>query len=309
MNRRIALKTAGLASVLAFTSPISFATNKKKYGKFKFCLNTSTISGQQAGIKKYIDIAARAGYDYIEPWVMDIQLYLKQGGSLKSLKKLLDDSKVGVADAIGFAPWMVDDAGKRKAGFVQMKEEMEMMATLGCIRSAAPAAGVDESKPLNLFKVGEYYKQLLELGRQTGVTPLLEFWGSSPVFFHIGQTFMACAVANEKGVKILPDVYHLYRGDSGFDCLDMIDGNLIDIIHINDYPSSIKRESLEDKDRIYPGDGIAPYSKIIQALNKMSGEKILSLELFNEKYWKQDMLEVATTGLQKMQSVVSNYAK
>ena len=294
-----------MASVLAFTSPALFAGEKRVAGKFKFCLNTSTISGQQSGIKKYIDIAARAGYDCIEPWVRDIQAYLKQGNSLKPLKKLLDDSRVTVADAIGFAPWMVDDAAARKAGFAQMREEMDMMASLGCTRIAAPAAGVDETKPLDLFKVGEYYKQLMELGRQTGVTPLLEFWGSSPVFYHIGQALMACAVTNEKGVKILPDIYHLFRGGSGFDCLDIVDGSLIDIIHINDYPGNISREKLQDKDRVYPGNGIAPYQQIIQSLKSMKGEKILSLELFNETYWKQDMLQVAITGLQKMRQLVS----
>jgi hypothetical protein len=30
----------------------------------------------------------------------------------------------------------------------------------------------------------------------------------------------------------------------------------------------------------------------------------LSLELFNETYWKQDALEVARTGLEKMRAVV-----
>jgi hypothetical protein len=31
---------------------------------------------------------------------------------------------------------------------------------------------------------------------------------------------------------------------------------------------------------------------------------MLSLELFNRDYWKQDALEVARTGLQKMRAVV-----
>jgi sugar phosphate isomerase/epimerase len=50
---------------------------------------------------------------------------------LKALKKLSDDSKLPVVDAIGFAPWMVDDDETRKAGFKQMEEEMEIMADVG----------------------------------------------------------------------------------------------------------------------------------------------------------------------------------
>ena len=37
-----------------------------KKTKFRFCLNTSTISGQKLGIVKYIEIAAAAGYDFAD---------------------------------------------------------------------------------------------------------------------------------------------------------------------------------------------------------------------------------------------------
>jgi sugar phosphate isomerase/epimerase len=165
---------------------------------------------------------------------------------------------------------------------------------------------VKADQPLDLFKVGERYKQLLDLGRQTGVKPLLEFWGGSPVFYHFGQALMAAAAANDSDVNILPDVYHLFRGGSGFECLKMVNGNVIDVIHINDFPSSIPREQQNDSHRVYPGDGAAPYNQIIRDLANMGGSKVLSLELFNETYWKQDALAVCKTGLEKMKKVVDS---
>lgn len=300
MKRRHALHTLTATSGLAVLGSNAFAGTKKKKGKFRFSLNTSTISGQKLGIEKYIDIAARAGYECIEPWIGDLKAYLANGGSLRTLKKLLDDSKVSPINAIGFAPWMTDDEEQRKAGFKQMREEMEIMAGLGCPRIAAPAAGVRTPNP-DLYKVGERYRELLELGRQTGVRPQLEIWGAS-VFHHIGQAMMAIAVANDPDVRILPDVYHLYRGSSGFENLKMLDGNVIEVFHMNDYPGDIPREQMEDKDRVYPGDGVAPLGQIIADLKQMDGEKILSLELFNREYWKQDPLTVAKTGLEKMKA-------
>ena len=74
---------------------------------------------------------------------------------------------------------------------------------------------------------------------------------------------------------------------------------------MNDYPDSIPREQLQDKDRVYPGDGVAPLKQVLTHLNNMSGEKILSLELFNQDYWKQDPLTVAKTGLEKMKKAVA----
>jgi sugar phosphate isomerase/epimerase len=197
---------------------------------------------------------------------------------------------------------MADEDEKRKAGVAQLKEEMEIMAALGCTRIAAPAAGV--TSPPDLYKAGERYKVILELGRQTGVTPQLEVWGASP-FSHLGQALMVAAVANDPDAHILADVYHLHRGNSGFDCMKLLDGKAVDIFHMNDYPASIPREQLQDKDRIYPGDGVAPLKVVLTHLKNMTGPKILSLELFNRDYWQQDPLTVAKTGLEKMRRVVA----
>jgi 2-keto-myo-inositol isomerase len=304
MNRREAIQAASAATAMTFASPVSMAMEASKASdKFKLCLNTSTIMGQKLGVEKYIEIATRAGYDCIELWIGDVKEYLTKGGSLKALKKLLDDSKMPVIDAIGFAPWMVDNDEERKAGFTQMREEMLMMAELGCPRIAAPSFGVKAHETPDLFKVGERFAALIALGRETGVTPLLEFWGASR-FHHLGQVLMASAVANDPGVRILADVYHLHRGGSGFEGMKMLDGSLIEVFHMNDYPDTIPREKLEDKDRIYPGDGVAPLSKVLTDLKNMKGPKILSLELFNREYWSQDALTVAKTGLEKMRKVV-----
>lgn len=304
MNRREALQTATAATALTLAGPLTMAQGKKKTaGKFKLCLNTSTIMGQKLGVEKYIDIATRAGYDCIELWIGDVKEYLAKGGSLKTLRKLLDDSKMPVVDAIGFAPWMVDNDEERKAGFKQMREEMQMMAELGCPRIAAPSFGVKQDETPDLFRVGERFAALVALGRETGVTPLLEFWGASR-FYHLGQVLMAAAVANDPGVRILADVYHLHRGGSGFEGMKMLDGSLIEVFHMNDYPDTIPREKLEDKDRIYPGDGVAPLAQVLNDLKNMKGPKILSLELFNREYWSQDPLTVAKTGLEKMRKVV-----
>ncbi len=269
---------------------------------FKYCLNTSTISGQNPGILKYADIASAAGYDGIEVWVRDVKAYLDAGNSAASLKKIFADRGLQVENAIGFAPWISGG----EAGMQQMEDEMEMMASIGCRRIAAPAAGVPADQPLDLLKTGERYRELLALGRKTGVMPQLEFWGASPVVWHLGQTLMIAAAANDSDVRILPDVYHLFRGDSGFEGLKMLNGKMIEIFHMNDYPGTKPRTEQVDGDRVFPGDGVAPLVQILSDLKNMGGEKVLSLELFNRGYWERDPLEVARTGIQKMKSLVKS---
>ena len=298
----VALLSGGAVLPLACALP---AKRKKGDISFYYSLNTSTISGAASGIISYIDIAAEAGYDYIEIWVRDIEAYLEAGNSLASLDSHIKDHGIKPVSAIGFAPWMT---GGRN-GFDQMRKEMEMLASIGCPRIAAPPAGIEKGVQLDLFEVGEKYAMLLELGRETGVMPQLEFWGASHALWHMGQLLMIVAVAGDPDARILPDIYHLFRGGSDFDSLKMIDGSLIDLFHMNDYLGDKPRLEQTDADRVYPGDGAAPVKEVLSDLYNMGGDKILSLELFNRSYWQQDPLEVAKTGLEKMKSAVSDAIK
>jgi sugar phosphate isomerase/epimerase len=269
--------------------------------KFRYCLNTSTISGRNPGLLKYVEIASRAGYDGIEVWVRDVEAALNDGHTLSSLHNYIINHGLKVESAIGFAPWMAEG----DSGIIQMKKEMEMLAGIGCQRIAASPAGLAEDTPLDFFAAGKKYKRLLDLGRETGVMPQLEFWGASPVLWHMGQVLMIAAAADDPDVKILPDVYHMFRGNSGFHSLKILHSDLIDIYHMNDYPASKPRELQNDGDRVYPGDGAAPLDQILNDLRNMGGEKILSLELFNRTYWEEDSLMVAKRGLDKMKVLVS----
>jgi len=303
LSRREVIKTAGAASFGLIAPHTVLPFKKSEDSVFKYCLNASTIKGQNPGIPKFLEIASRAGYDFVELWISDIKEYIAKGNSLRSLKKNIGDNQVKIANAIGFATWMVDDNDQRKKGFIQMEEEMNLLAELGCIRVTAPASGVKNENSLDLFKAGELYKQLLDLGRKTGVMPQLEFWGSSKAFFHIGQALMVLAVSDDPDGRLLADVFHLYRGGSGFNGLKMLDGNVIEVFHMNDYISSIPLEKQTDNDRVYPGDGVAPIKQILNDLRNMGGTKILSLELFNKNYWNQEAILVAKTGIEKMKKL------
>ena len=135
--------------------------------------------------------------------------------------------------------------------------------------------------------------------------PQLEFWGGSKTFWHIGQAFMIAAVANDPDARILADLFHMYIGNSGFDTLKMVNGQLLEIFHINDYIASIPKAQQVDSNRVYPGDGAAPMRQILTNLKNSGGNKVLSLELFNPNYWKEDPFVVAQTGLQKMKELVA----
>lgn len=304
LNRRELLKLSGAATLASFI-PASFVRAAPiDKGPFRFCLNTSTIMGQKPGLLKSIDIAAKAGYDGLELWISDINDHVEKGNSIQSLHAYIRARKLEVYNLISFTSWMVDDNDQRKAALEQLDAEMKTAAAIGCKRIAVPPAGVESGTPLDIKVIAERYNAAFALGNKYNVTPLLEFWGASGTLYNFSQALAIAAATDNAGVKILPDVYHMFRGGSGFNCLQLVNGNLIDIIHMNDYPSKPAAEQ-NDSDRVYPGDGIAPEKDILRSLKKIGGTKVLSLELFNETYWKEDALHVAKTGLQKMQRLVN----
>lgn len=277
-----------------------------KKTNFTYCLNTSTIREKKLGLVKEIEVAAEAGYDGVEVWIPTMQAYLDEGGKLSDVKKRIDDLGIKVEDAIGFAQWIVDDPKIREAALEQAKREMDMLAQIGCPRIAAPPAGATEKAGLDLLAAAERYGKLLDIGEQMGVIPQLEVWGFSANLHRLGQTTYVAMESKHPKARILPDVYHLYKGGSDFSGLQMLSGQTIEIFHMNDYQANPPRDTIADKDRIYPGDGIAPLDQILQMLAAGGTPKILSLELFNPEYWKQDPLEVAKTGLSKMKNAVKS---
>jgi 2-keto-myo-inositol isomerase len=309
LNRRELLKLSGVAAIASFLPGVINAAPSPAKGPFRFCLNTSTISGQKPGLLQYIEIAAKAGYDGLELWVNDIKDYLQQGNSIESLAKLIKEKGLIVEDAISFTEWMVDNDTRRKAGMAELEEEMKMMAALGCRRIAAPPAGIQKGEIIDFQKAGTRYREILVLGRKYNVMPLLEFWGASGTVYNLSQALAIAAAANDRDARILPDVYHLFRGGSGFDGLKLVNGNVIDVIHFNDYPTTVPMNEQTDSDRVYPGDGAAPLKQILKDLRAMGGTKVLSLELFNKNYWAQDALLVAKTGLEKMKKLVQEIDK
>lgn len=307
LNRRQVLKTLGLtAGASLLTLPVSAKEiSKQANSSFKYALNMSTIRGQKLGFIKELEVASKAGFGSVEIWIDSFQTYLKEGGTVKEAKRIIDDLGLEIENAIGFARWIVDDEVMRTAGLKQLQGEMEQLAGIGCKRIAAPPSGANGANAalLDLNVITERYIKILEMGEQTGVKPVLEMWGASPNLKKISQVLYVVAESEHKDARALLDIFHIYKGGSSFDSLAFVGKPAIDIFHVNDYPSDILPAKISEPDRIYTGDGIAPIRQALQAIKDPNKQIVISLEVFNQSYYQQDALLVAQTGLAKMRAI------
>ncbi len=299
-----ALGTALLVNHRADGAVQANRAGARKAQPFRYCLNASTIRGQKLGLAKEIDIAAQAGYAGIEPWIQTIQEYVKAGDKLGDIRKQVADGGLTVEGAISFPRWIVDDDTVRAEAVEQIRREMDLLAQIGGTRIATPPAGANggNAPSLDLLKAAERYRTLLDLGDKMGITPILEWWGSSKNLHRLGECLFVVIESGHPKAALLGDVYHIYRGGSDFNGLNKIAASAMPVLHMNDYPADPPREKITDADRVMPGDGIAPLLQILRDLSDKGGQTVLSLELFSQVYWRKDPLEVAKTGLAKMKT-------
>ena len=305
INRRQAL--AGLASTAALSAlpQKSNASATAKAEPFKYALNMSTLRGHKLGFIKEIEVASKAGYRHVEIWINTLQDYLKGGGTTADARKHLSDSGIVVEDAIGFAQWIVDGNDTRSKAIEQLKQEMGMLAEVGCKRIAAPPMGATKDVTLDLKKAAERYRTILELGDKMGVVPQLELWGFSQNLSRLSELMYVAIEAGHPSARVLMDVYHLYRGGSGLQSAAWVGKPYIEVFHVNDYPATPAQNVITDADRVYPGDGTGPLKELFTILKNPEKPVILSLEVFNPAYYAQDALLVAKTGLAKMKAATA----
>ncbi len=310
LTRRTWLTTAATAvggmAIAGAAASAQENKDRKTAAPFRYGLNTATLRGQKLSIVEEVEIASRAGYQAIEPWVSELHQYVAEGGSLKDLGKRIADRGLSVDSAIDFFEWIVDDDAQRKKGLENARRSMDRVKQIGGLRIAAPPSGATNRAAIPLLTAAERYRVLLDIGTQIGVIPQVEVWGFSKVLSRLGDAALVAIESGHKEACILADVYHLYKGGSGFEGVNLLGGSTMHVLHMNDYPADPPRAVITDAHRIYPGEGVAPLKTFLRDLRHIGFRGVLSLELFNREYWKHDALAVARTGLEKMKAVVAS---
>lgn len=310
MNRKqfLSLTTmAGLgaaAPVATLAAEQSTTQKAKRYQKgvspWPICLDTATI--RPASLDDKVKIAAKAGYDAIEPWDGELEKYEVDGGNLKDLGKRIKDLGLFVPSVIGL--WNALPPGKDAfdASLKDTRRRMRMAADIGSQHIQTIPNTVGEKYDQKY--VAARYRELLEMGlKDFNIHPALVFVKFFPLKT-MGQAMGVALDANHPGAMIIPDTYHMHISEGGFNGLPLISGKSIAIFQFADAPASPAVDQLEDKHRVYPGDGILPLPKILKDLKGTGFTGCVSLELYNPEYWKQDLQQVAETGLRKTLDVV-----
>ena len=160
--------------------------------------------GSQAHDREEVKLASEVGYDALEPWIRELDDHVKTGGSLEALGKEIRDRNLSVESAIGFFEWAVDDDGRRQKAFDEAKRNFEMVRALGGKRLAAPPVGLTGTTGVDLLRVAERYRALIDMGDTFGVVPEVELWGGSKTLSRLGEAALVAIESGHPRACILP---------------------------------------------------------------------------------------------------------
>ena len=270
----------------------------------RFAMNASTLRGYKLTLLDQMKAMALSGFRGYEPWMKDIRA-AKADGTLGDVCRIARDSGVSFINGIAFGQWVNPDPKIRAAGLEETKQDMALLAEIGCPCVAASMFGMQKpgSPALSLEAIAERYAVVLDIGKEMGVRPLLEYWGHSVNLFRLEDALEVVRLTGRDDAAVLADVYHTYRGGGSFDAYRKLSAKLLPVLHVNDYPSYPYREQLKDPDRVWPGDGKAPWRKIFADLDAVGADPWLSIELFNPAYWRTYPAKTLSEGYAKLSVV------
>lgn len=264
------------------------------------CLDTATI--RPASLMDKVKIAADAGYDGIEPWDSELEAFEKNGGNLKALGAEIKKVGLKVPSVIGLWNAIPPTMSEFELSLSETRRRMRMAHDIGAEHIQTIPNTLTEN--YNQKWVADRYRDIIEIGmKEFNIKPALVF----VKYFTIktlGQAVGVAMDANHPNAMVIPDVYHMYISEGGFEGLKMLRGEAIAIFQFNDAPSTPAFKDLRDEHRVYPGEGILPLAAIFKDLKATGYKGFISLEMYNPNYYKENLLQVAKTGLKKTLEVL-----
>ena len=249
---------------------------------------------------------AKAGIKAAEPDLVKAREHEMANGA-GSARKLMDD--LGLVAYSSSNQLSLEESGEQRAQAVEnLKWKVAMAESLGATRIVIPSAA---NQPHVMADYEQVYANLNECGeiaKPHNVALMVEFTRNSRLINNIRTSLDVVRTVNHPNIKFMLDLYHFWAGPSKFEDLDMINPGEIHHVHFADTPRQPPVEVAEQKDRAFPGEGIAPLQRILNKLVEKGYNRALSLELFDMNVRRTDPAVVAARELETITPFIQNVA-
>ena len=249
------------------------------------CLDTATLD-KGIGIEEKLHLAAKAGFDCVEPWDRELEKFEKEGGDLKDIKELVSDLGLYIPSVIGL--WNAMDVSEEKfeSRIEEHRNRLRMVSAIGSHRVQV----IPNMKDKDLFDpqmASWCYRRILNMaiedyGMKGAGVVFLNFF--SPLS-SLAEAIEVAFGADHEKAQVIPDTFHMYLGNSKLENFHHLQGDFITIFQFSDCPTGVKPHNRhDDKIRVLPGDGVLPLVNTLKTLREINYRGPLSLELYNPEF-------------------------
>ena len=148
-----------------------------------------------------------------------------------------------------------------------------------------------------------------ELAKTYGVTLMLEFAKTSMLANSIQTALQIIREANHPNARVMLDTFHFYGGVGKVEELELLRDGELAHLHFEDIPADPPVPALNSqRDRLFPGDGIAPLKRTIEILKRKGYAGPASLELFQQGtavIQNMDPFQVATRAKAQIEPLIA----
>ncbi len=234
----------------------------------------------------------------IEIWLTKLENFLDHH-SIDDVIRLLHQNEI-VAPVASYQGGLLDSQGeKRRAAWDLFESRLELCRQIG-VSTIVVAA--DLHPPLSQQQLDRTTTSLNEVAiaaGKRGLRAALEFQSHSPFLNNLQTAAAVIADVASPHLGLCLDAFHFEVGPSKLSDLQYLTNSNTFHVQLSDL-ADVARELASDADRILPGDGDIPLTKILERLMQIQYEHVVSVELMNPQLWHVPALEfgeVATTAI------------
>lgn len=246
-----------------------------------------------------IRAAAAAGFPMIELWAEKFDAFF-QNHTVSDLQRLLAEQQLQVAaiDLVALDYSQPENVAKA----VQRTRYLgEIAQAVGCdlllLCSWGDLHGRSQAEGIAL--VAEYLRPVCAAAADYSCRLAIEPLGGHALIPGCEQALAIIDAAQQPNLGLMWDFFHYYKSGVALDVIRRIPSDKLWLVHVDDAPD-LPRETLRDPDRVYPGAGALPLPTYFQILRDLGYHGPVSVELFNQEYYKQPIDEITANAYRSL---------
>jgi 2-keto-myo-inositol isomerase len=261
----------------------------------KKCINGATT--MPYSLQEDIKAAGETGFEGVEIWRSKLDRYL-QVHRKDDLLALLSSNKLSVAAICPFSGYVWCAENELKNKMDELEQYFNTCEYIGCeLLLVCAETPKDKSRREIIDAHVSRLRKIANIGENYNVGIALEW------FSDLRDAIEIVELAAHKYVSLMVDTFHWYRGDGNLNHIDLIPGNKLSLVHIND-SEDLRKNLLNDNNRLYCGQGVIPLVEFLKKIKHKSYEEYLSVEIFREEYWKKDSLTISKESLKSLSEIM-----